>query len=117
MDYNDQSQGQNVELRLMFMFFLQSILAIITYVPFGFFILYRMFSGGWIKSPLWIAWEELIICFIRLSSYLFPVGSFYVYLVSNRNFRKHFRHLFKRNRTIHPGLSVNNINRLGTRTL
>ncbi|UJR17380.1 hypothetical protein I4U23_004275 [Adineta vaga] len=114
---NGQVQNQQIDLQLTIMLFLQSILAIINYVPFGVYILYYMFTDGWIKSPLRIAWERLIIGFIRLSSYLFAAGTFYISMISNHSFRKQLLNFFGIGRaTIHPVLTTNTGNHLTTRT-
>ncbi|CAF1380796.1 unnamed protein product [Adineta ricciae] len=85
------------------MLFTQSVLAVINYVPYGIYILYALFTDGWIKSTLRIAWEDLIIGFIRLSSYLFAAGTFYVSIVWNRNFRREFLKTFAiRKARVHP---------------
>ena len=113
----NQSHNQQVDLTLTTMLFLQSILAIINYVPFGIYILYYMFTDGWIKSPLRLAWEQLIVSFIRLSSYLFPAASFYVSIISNHSFRKQFLGSFRVRRAIHPASIANTSNRLDTGTV
>lgn len=113
----NQAHNQQVDLNLTTMFFLQSILAIVNYVPFGIYILYYMFTDGWIKSPLRLAWEKLIISFIRLSSYLFPAASFYVSITSNHSFRKQFLSSFRIRRVIHPASIANTSNRLDTGTV
>ena len=109
--------SQQIDLPLTIMLFLQSILAIINYVPFGIYILYYMFTDGWIKSPLRVAWEQLIISFVRLSSYLFPAASFYVSILSNHRFRKQFLSSFRTRRAIQPASLTNTSNRLDTLTV
>jgi hypothetical protein len=109
--------NQQVDLPLTLMLFLQSILAIINYVPFGIYILYYMFTDGWIKSPLRVAWEQLVISLIRLSSYLFAAGSFYVSIISNHSFRKQFLSSFQIRRAIHPASLASTSNRSDTRTV
>lgn len=87
-----QTGNQQVEFQLAIMLLLQSILAIINYVPFGVFVLYRMFTNQSLNgSPLRAAWEGIIIALIRLSSYLFAAGTFYVSFISNRRFRQQFK--------------------------
>ncbi|CAF1257179.1 unnamed protein product [Adineta ricciae] len=52
-----QNQGINEEIdsQLSIMLFTQSVLAVINYVPYGIYILYALFTDGWIKSTLRIA--------------------------------------------------------------
>lgn len=111
------SRQQQVDLQLTIMLLLQSILAIINYVPFGVYILYYMFTDGWIKSPLRIAWEQLIIAFIRLSSYLFAAGSFYVSMASNCSFRKQFLSMIGMKNFVSPVIPTSTDHRLTTRTV
>jgi hypothetical protein len=113
----NQSHNQQVDLQLTIMLLLQSVLAIINYVPFGVYMLYYMFTDGWIKSPLRVAWEGLIIAFIRLCSYLFAAGSFYVSMISNRSFREEFMSSFRMRRAIHPAPVGSIGSRLTTRTI
>ncbi|UJR38704.1 hypothetical protein I4U23_031370 [Adineta vaga] len=112
-----QDHNQQIDLQLTIMLFLQSVLAIINYVPFGVFILYRMFTDYWIKSPLLIAWEQLIVAFIRLSSYLFAAGGFYVSIISNKSFRKQFLGLLGiQTSVVNPATATNTGRQLTTRT-
>ncbi|UJR18086.1 hypothetical protein I4U23_004986 [Adineta vaga] len=100
---HSQTPNHEMDSQLTIMLFLQSIIAIINYVPFGAFSLYFMFTDEWIKSSFQIAVEDLIIVFVRLSSYLFAAGSFYVSILSNRSFRKQCWALTgTRRRLIHP---------------
>ncbi|CAF1538220.1 unnamed protein product [Adineta ricciae] len=89
-----QGNLQETDSQLTIMLLLQSILAIINYVPYGVYILYSMFTKEWVKSSWRVAWEQLIIAFIRLSSYVFAAGTFYVSMVSNPSFRKEFFKIF-----------------------
>ena len=111
-----QSHNQQLELQLTIMLWLQSILAIINYVPFAVYILYYMFTSEWNKSPLRVAWEGLIIAFIRLSSYLFAAGSFYISIVSYSSFREQFKSSFKIGTAIHPVSAGNTGHQITTRT-
>lgn len=111
-----QSHNQQIELQLTIMLWLQSILAIINYVPFAVYILYYMFTSEWNKSPLRVAWERLIIAFIRLSSYLFAAGSFYISLVSYNGFREQLKNSFNIGTAIHPVSIGNTGHQITTRT-
>ncbi|CAF1538233.1 unnamed protein product [Adineta ricciae] len=98
-----QGNLQETDSQLTIMLLLQSILAIINYVPYGVYILYSMFTKEWVKSSWRVAWEQLIIAFIRLSSYVFAAGTFYVSMVSNPSFRKEFLKIVRVQKgKIHP---------------
>lgn len=77
-----------IDMQLSTMLFLQSFMAIPSFVPFGAQNLYTSITRDWYKSPLRLAWEDVIIETIRLASYLFYSTSFYVSFCSSRGFRK-----------------------------
>lgn len=104
---NVESHNQQVELQVTIMLWLQCILAIINYVPFAVYMLYYMFTSEWQKSPLRVAWERFIIAFIRLSSYLFAAGTFYISILSYNGFREQFKNSLKIRATIQP-VSIGN---------
>jgi hypothetical protein len=112
----NQSHNQQADLQLTIMLLLQSVLAIINYVPFAIYILYYLFTDGWNKSPLRVAWEDLIIAFIRLSSYLFAAGSFYISIILNHGFCEQFISSLRIKRAIHPISIENTTNHLTIRT-
>jgi hypothetical protein len=66
----------------------QSFVSIPSYLPFGAQNLCSSITDSWYKSPLRLAWENVIIEIIRLCSYLFNSTSFYVSLLSTRGFRR-----------------------------
>jgi hypothetical protein len=96
------SHRQQIDLQLTIMLYLQTLIAIITFVPYGAQVFYVNITGGWIKSPVRQAWELLITGIINLSSYLFAATGFYVSMVSNRGFREQFFRSFGWRRAIQP---------------
>ncbi|CAF0916126.1 unnamed protein product [Adineta steineri] len=86
------SHIQQIDSQLTAMILLQSFVAIPSFIPFGAQNLYTSLSRGWYKTPLRLAWEDVIIETIRLFSYLFYSTSFYVSLYSSRGFRKQVLH-------------------------
>ena len=111
-----QTPNQQVDLQVTIMLLMQSILAIINYVPYAVYILYYMFTDGWDKSALRVAWEDVIIAFIRLSSYLFAAGTFYISILSNRSFREQLMNSLGKRRVNQP-VSIGTTNsRLTART-
>ncbi|CAF0989642.1 unnamed protein product [Adineta steineri] len=89
------SHIQQIDSQLTAMILLQSFVAIPSFIPFGAQNLYTSLSRGWYKTPLRLAWEDVIIETIRLFSYLFYSTSFYVSLYSSRGFRKQVLHSFR----------------------
>jgi hypothetical protein len=82
------TQIQQIDSQLTTMLLLQSFAAIPSFIPFGAQNLYSNITQNWYKSPLRLAWENVIIETIRLFSYLFYSTSFYVSFCSSRGFRK-----------------------------
>jgi hypothetical protein len=112
-----QTHNQQVDLQVTIMLLMQSILAIINYVPFAVYILYYMFTDGWDKSALRVAWEGVIIAFIRLSSYLFAAGTFYISILSNRSFHEQLINSLGKRRVNQPVSIGTTKSRLTTRTI
>lgn len=81
------------------MLLLESIITIITYVPFAIQSVYTNISEDWIKSPLRQAWENIFIELIQLLSYLFFAASFYISISTNVGFRRKIQRFFK---FLHP---------------
>lgn len=79
---------QQIDAQITTMLLLQSLIAIPSFVPYGAQNLYSSFTQGWYKSPLRIAWENVIIEAIRLFSYVFYSTSFYVSFMSSQGFRR-----------------------------
>jgi hypothetical protein len=79
---------QQIDAQMTKMLLLQSFVAIPSFLPYGAQNLYSSLTGDWYKSPLRLAWENVIIELIRLFSYLFYSTSFYVSLISSRGFRR-----------------------------
>lgn len=98
----NQLHLRQIDLQLTTMLFLQSSMAIISYVPYAVQLLYVNITDGWAKSNLQQAWEQLIVNIICLCSFLFAASGFYISVISNRGFRKQFMHSFGINRIIHP---------------
>ena len=104
-DTSNQSNNQQAEIQITIMLLMQSILAIVNYAPFGvyMYILYYMFTDGDLnKTPLRIAWEGVIIAFIRLSSYLFAADTFYLSMILNYSFRQQFNNSIGMRHPIQP---------------
>ena len=79
---------QQIDAQITTMILLQSFVAIPSFLPYGAQNLYTTISQGWYKSPLRLAWENVIIETIRLFSYVFYSTSFYVSFISSQGFRR-----------------------------
>ncbi|CAF4515147.1 unnamed protein product [Rotaria sp. Silwood2] len=96
---------QNMDSRLTLMLILQSIIAIITYIPYASELIYSNVTQYWSKSDLRNAQEKVFVELTHLLSYIFFATSFYVSLISNDGFRRQFKNFFQKpksdDRTIH----------------
>ena len=72
----NQSYIQQIDAQLTTMLVLQSFVAIPSFIPYGAQNLYSSVTVDWYKSPLRLAWENVIIETIRLLSYVFYNTSF-----------------------------------------
>jgi hypothetical protein len=84
-----------MDTQLTIMLILESLITIITYVPYATQLIYSNVTQYWSKSPLQIAWENAMIELIHLFSYIFFGTSFYVSIISNAGFRRKLKQLLK----------------------
>jgi hypothetical protein len=77
-----------VEAQVTTMLLLESIIAIITYVPYASQLTYANVTQNWHKTPLYLAWESIFTETIHLLSYVFFATSFYVSTASSIGFRR-----------------------------
>ncbi|UJR20094.1 hypothetical protein I4U23_023228 [Adineta vaga] len=73
---------------LTIMLIAESLIAVITYVPYAIELTYENITQHWYKSPLFLAMENVFTELIHLLSYIFFATSFYVSLFSNVAFRR-----------------------------
>ncbi|CAF4132368.1 unnamed protein product [Adineta steineri] len=83
-----RSMINQLDTRLTIMLISESFIAVITYVPYAIQLSYANITQNWYKSPLRIAWENILTELIHLFSYVFFATSFYVSLFSNVAFRR-----------------------------
>lgn len=82
------SSIEHIDSQITKMLFLQSLVAIPTFLLYGAQITYSSVTETWYKTPERLAWETIFIEFIRLSSYIFNGTSFYISFITGRNFRR-----------------------------
>ena len=104
---NNLSQIQQIDAQLTRMLLLQTFVAIPSFIPYGAQNIYSSITQNWYKSPLRIAWDNVIIETIRLFSYLFYSTSFYISFSSSRSFRAAFLQFFVGKRVKKSNVSVN----------
>ncbi|CAF1465520.1 unnamed protein product [Rotaria sordida] len=80
-----------MDSQLTIMLTLESLITIVTYVPYATRLTYANITHQWYKTQLQLAWEEVIAELIHLFSYLFFVTSFYVSIISSTGFRRKFK--------------------------
>lgn len=86
---------QQMDASLTRMLMIESLIAIITYVPYAAELTYTNLTQGWSKTSLRLAWEKLFTELIHLLSYVFFATSFYVSLFSNIGFRRKIKRLLR----------------------
>jgi hypothetical protein len=84
---------QQMDVQLTLMLILQSIITIITYVPYSAQLIYSNVTAYWPKSSLRQAQEKVFVELIHIISYVFCVCSFYVSVISSRGFRRQIKRL------------------------
>jgi hypothetical protein len=78
------------------MLILESLIAIVTYVPYATQLTYVNITQNWYKSPLRLAWESVFTELIHLLSYVFFATSFYVSIFSSVGFRRNIKEILGR---------------------
>lgn len=84
------SSIEHIDSQITKMLFLQSLVAIPSFLLYGAQITYSSVTEGWYKSPEFSAWETIFVEFIRLGSYVFNATSFYISFLTSRSFRRTF---------------------------
>ncbi|CAF0857130.1 unnamed protein product [Adineta steineri] len=77
-----------IDKQLTIMLISESLITIITYIPYAIELTYLNISQTWYKTPLQLAWEKIFTELIDLISYIFSATSFYVSIISNNGFRR-----------------------------
>lgn len=93
---------QQIDAQLTLMLILQSIITIITYVPYAAQLIYSNVTAYWPKSALRLAQEKVFIELIHLMSYVFFATAFYVSMISSSGFRRQMKSYFKRQQEVAP---------------
>ena len=91
-----------IDAQLTIMLILESLITIITYVPYASQLIYSNITQHWYKSPLQIAWENAFTQLIHLFSYVFFATSFYVSILSNIGFRRKLKQVLAMKNTNQP---------------
>jgi hypothetical protein len=84
---NNQSLIKKMDTQLTIMLFLDIFVAMISFLPYAAQLIYINVTQTWSKSPLRVAWENIITEIINLLSYIFFSTSFYVSIISLTGFR------------------------------
>ncbi|UJR20420.1 hypothetical protein I4U23_023551 [Adineta vaga] len=105
------SRISKIDKQLTTMLATESLIAIVTYVPYAIELTYSNISEQWNKTALQKAWEKVFIELIHLFSYIFFATSFYVSFMTNNGFRRKVQGFFRKQRRIqhhhhHQSISV-----------
>jgi hypothetical protein len=90
------SMINQIDAQLTIMLILESLIAIVTYVPYATQLTYVNITQNWYKSPLRLAWESVFTELIHLLSYVFFATSFYVSIFSSVGFRRNIKEILGR---------------------
>ncbi|CAM2720939.1 unnamed protein product [Rotaria socialis] len=91
-----RSAIDQIDSRLTLMLILQSIIALITYIPFATQLMYSNITQYCPKSTLRNAQESVFAELTHLLSYTFFASSFYVSIITNVGFRRQIKKFFKK---------------------
>ncbi|CAF1338361.1 unnamed protein product [Adineta ricciae] len=92
-----QTQLQNIDSQLTLMLLLQSIIAIISFLPYGCRLLYKQILHSYDVTSLYRIIDHIIGALTRVLSFTFFASSFYISLISNNGFRRKIKRLFRNN--------------------
>jgi hypothetical protein len=92
----NRSPLKQIESHLTLMLLLQSLITIITYVPYATNLIYTEITQYWPKSNIRIARENLFYELAHLFAFLFFASSFYISIMSNVGYRRQIRNSFRR---------------------
>ena len=102
---------QQMEAKLTMMLILQSVITIITYVPYAIELIYTNATQYLPKSALRKAQEKVFVELMHVVSYAFFASSFYVSIMSNVGFRRQIKNIFIKRQEI----EVTTTTQMGTR--
>lgn len=86
---------QQMDVDLTRMLVIESLIAIITYVPYAIELSYMNITEHWSKTSVRLAWEKMCTELIHLLSYVFFATSFYVSMFSNLGFRRKIKRILR----------------------
>jgi len=94
---SNKSMINQMDTQLTRMLILESLITVVTYLPYAIQLTYANITEGWYKTPLRLAWESVFTELIHLFSYVFFATSFYVSIISNTGFRRKVKSLLIQN--------------------
>lgn len=97
-----QSRIQQMDSQMTLMLMLQSIVAIISFLPYGIEIIYDHATETYDKSSLQLAIDKIIGQVTHTLLYTFFASSFHISILSSSGFRREIKRLFQRGR-VRPG--------------
>ncbi|CAF1017668.1 unnamed protein product [Adineta steineri] len=97
-----RSQLQQIDSQITLMLLLQSIMAIISFLPYGLYVLYNHITTSWNKSTLQVAIEKIIAELTHTLLYTFFASSFHISMISSSGFRREVKRIVLMQKKIHP---------------
>ncbi|UJR20424.1 hypothetical protein I4U23_023555 [Adineta vaga] len=87
---------QQMDAQLTLMLILQSVITIITYVPFAVELIYTNVTQYWTKTSYQTAIDKIVTELTHILSYIFFASSFYISIMTNGGFRREIKRFFRR---------------------
>ncbi|CAF4213269.1 unnamed protein product, partial [Adineta steineri] len=97
-----RSQLQQIDSQITLMLLLQSIMAIVSFLPYGLYVLYSHITASWSKSTLQVAIEKIIAELTHTLLYTFFASSFHISMISSSGFRREVKRIVLMQKKIHP---------------
>ncbi|CAF1192077.1 unnamed protein product [Adineta ricciae] len=95
------SRVHHIDSQITLMLLLQSIVAIISFLPYGIETLYDHITETWYKTSLQLAIEKIIGQIAHTLLYTFSASSFHISIISSHGFRREIKRILRK-KMIHP---------------
>lgn len=104
-----KSNLQQMDTRLTLMLLLQSMIVIITIIPYAVELTYVNITEYMPKSALRKAQEKIFTEVTHIMSYIFFASGFYVSMISNSHFRRKLAGIFRKPNQVDPSVGTGTV--------
>ena len=99
--FGKHSRAHQIDSQITLMLLLQSIVAIISFLPYGIETIYDHITEAWYKTSLQLAIEKIIGQITHTLLYTFSASSFHISIISCHGFRSEVKRILRRKK-IYP---------------